>query len=121
MAFIKPIVEPVRIPVNAPFRNARVTSDVAYAIRGLNAGEATPFQQKLALDWVINEVSRFYDLSFRDNQKHQDFAEGKRYVAQQIIRVLNMDGQKIAEMKAREDKDVPPDDGEMPTPEGSPP
>ena len=119
MAFIKPIVEPVRIPVNAPFRNARVTSDVAYAIRGLNAGEATPFQQKLGVEWIINEVSRYYDISFRDNQKHQDFAEGKRYVGHQIIRVINMDPQTVAEIKAREDKAVPPDDGDMQPPEGN--
>ena len=119
MAHVKPIVDPVHIPMNAPFRNAHLTSDIAYAVRGLNAGEATPHQQALALRWIIEEVSKYSDLSFRDNTKHQDFAEGKRYVGHQIIRVLNMNNQKIAEMKAQEDKEVPPDDGEPPNSEGT--
>lgn len=60
------------------------------AIRALAAGNASDTQQKRALDWIINSAAGYYDLSFRpgpDGARATDFAEGKRFVGSQIVKL----------------------------------
>jgi hypothetical protein len=62
-----------------------------FAIQALVKGEADADQQKRALNWIINECCKTYDMSYRpDNQTDTVFAEGKRYVGNEIIRMTKM-------------------------------
>lgn len=62
------------------------------AIKALAEGKASAVQQKLALDWIISELCRTYDVSFRPDDAGGDrdtaFAEGRRFVGLQIRRVI---------------------------------
>lgn len=62
------------------------------AIKALNAGLASSDQQKEALRWIIEDLARTYDLSYRpgtDGDRDTAFAEGKRFVGMQIVKQIN--------------------------------
>lgn len=62
------------------------------AVKALGRGEARADQQIAALNFIIEELCRCYDLSFRPDDvggsRETDFSEGKRFVALQIRRAL---------------------------------
>jgi hypothetical protein len=67
-----------------------------YALRALHTGEATPEQQKLALDFILLVVCKKDDLSFYpDSPRDGDFAEGKRYVGNQVVKLLKLTSTEI--------------------------
>lgn len=67
--------------------------DVA-AIKALAAGIANEGQQKAALSMIINRLCGTYDLSFRPGGlagvRAADFAEGKRHVGNQLVRLTKI-------------------------------
>lgn len=73
-----------------------------YALQALQKGEASPEQQKKALDLIITELSSYYDLSFHpDNPRFTDFAEGKRFVGAQIVKLLKLSPKIIEDSKRK--------------------
>lgn len=65
----------------------------AAAIQALQRGDATKDQQQRALKWLIEKACGTYDLSYRpgeDGRRDTDFAEGKRFVGSQIVKMLNL-------------------------------
>lgn len=76
---------------NAPYMPPKYDDPDIFAIQALVKGEANADQQKRALSWIINECCKTYDMSYRpDNQTDTVFAEGKRYVGNEIIRMTKM-------------------------------
>ena len=65
-----------------------------YALQGVFHGTADAAQQRRALDWIINTAAETYELSFRSDDAGGDresaFAEGKRHVGMQIVKMINM-------------------------------
>lgn len=65
------------------------------AFKNLAAGEATADQQKRALNWIIMHCAGTYDQPFRpggaEGARDTDFAAGKQFVGQQIVKLVNMD------------------------------
>lgn len=63
-----------------------------FALQAMANGEANEGQQKIALNYLIHEICRTYDLSFRPDdrggERETAFAEGRRYVGILIERVL---------------------------------
>lgn len=68
-------------------------ADVA-AIQAIFRGDATPDQQKRALNWVIERAAGTYDMSYipggADGARNTDFAEGKRFVGNSIVKMLKI-------------------------------
>lgn len=66
-------------------------TDIA-AMQALILGEATPYQQKRALDWIIVRAALTYDQSFRsDGTGRADaFLEGRRFVGNQVIKLTKL-------------------------------
>lgn len=67
-------------------------ADVA-AFQALQRGNANPEQQKRALAWVIEKAAGTYDLSYRpgaEGQRDTDFAEGRRFVGLQLVKLLKL-------------------------------
>jgi hypothetical protein len=68
------------------------------ALKHLAAGTADEFAQKRALDWIVNVLCETYGLSFRPSpdggQRATDFASGKQFVGQQIVRLINANPEK---------------------------
>jgi len=65
-------------------------ADIA-ALQELEAGVASPDQQKRALKWIIEQACITYDLSFDPtSERTTSFAEGRRYVGLQIVKMLKL-------------------------------
>ncbi len=61
------------------------------AFRALHRGEASQEQQKRALDWIIQSAAATYDVSFHpDSARLTDFAEGRRFVGLQVVKLLKL-------------------------------
>lgn len=70
----------------APYAKA----DVA-ALQALQAGNANEGQQKRALRWIIENAAATYDMSYRpESARDTDFAEGRRFVGNQIVKLLKI-------------------------------
>jgi hypothetical protein len=70
------------------------------AIQQLERGEAGPEMQKRALSWIINNAAKTYDMSYRPGDTHDTaFAEGKRYVGNEIVKMLKLDASKVRRNK----------------------
>lgn len=79
---------------------ADASKPVVAALHALMDGNATEHQQKLALNWIINEASAPYGVHYypdQDGRRNTDFALGRAFVGQQIIGLLKIDLLKIIE------------------------
>lgn len=72
----------------------------AASFQSLSRGDATAHQQKLALDWIISRAAATYDLSFSpESDSLTAFAEGRRFVGLQIVKMLKIDIEKMKGQK----------------------
>ena len=76
-------------PTHAPYETAD-----AYALKAVANGTANEEQQRRAMRWVIEAAAGTYELSYRpgDSSRDTDFAEGRRFVGLQIVKLINMPG-----------------------------
>ena len=67
-----------------------VTVQETRALKALEAGEATPEQQRRALQAIVKGFARTHDQSFVPDEPatHTAFLEGRRFVGNQILRHL---------------------------------
>jgi hypothetical protein len=74
----------------APYLPA--TYDVAdiAAIQACCVGEATPQQQKRAMDWIMYKAANMNDLEYRTDGRDHAFASGRRYVGMQIYKLTTL-------------------------------
>jgi hypothetical protein len=80
-----------------PLEVAEFTDRDAYAIRSLAKGEATPEQQKLALQWIMQGAGMLTSQSMVFGSPDRTaFNEGRRNVAKQIVHltVVDLDARK---------------------------
>lgn len=74
----------IKRPWHPPVYDEFITA----SIRSLFAGKATEHQQKQAIEWILWELCGVRDLSFRpDSVRDTDFAEGKRFVGLQLVKI----------------------------------
>ena len=77
-----------------PHMPAPYSKPVAYAIKAMAVGEATPDQQQMALAWICNVVCGNNDLSYRPDslggERATVFADGKRFVGLQINKLVKL-------------------------------
>jgi hypothetical protein len=86
--------------VSDPWKPAEWEPADVSALQALHRGNATPDQQKRALDYIINTVAGTYDLSYRPkSDRDTTFAEGKRHVGLQIVTKLKINLAAIKEAK----------------------
>ncbi len=90
---------PVILPANSPVLPPRRFQETAWALKGLNGGEADKGQQTMALAWIIRELCGTYDMPYRPGAPgDSDFAMGKMHVGQQIVALINMSPEQIARL-----------------------
>ena len=64
---------------------------VTAAIQALSRGDASPEQQKAALNWLINVAAGTYNQSFSETGDRETvFAEGRRFVGLQLVKQLHL-------------------------------
>lgn len=88
---------------NKPFFPAEYSlADIA-AIQAMATGTASSDQQKRALKWIVEEACATYGLNFYPGESfNNDFAAGKRYVGQQIIKLTKINSNALKEGKTHE-------------------
>lgn len=80
-----------RKPVSPAISPAEWNEYDALAIKALAAGNASEPQQKRALNWIVNHAAHTYDVSFSPtSDRETSFAEGRRFVGLQIVKLVNM-------------------------------
>lgn len=76
-----------------PHRPAEYDEAVIMAVRAFADGKANDGQQKTVWNWILHDVCQVDGMSYRagglEGQRATDFAEGKRFVANQIRKMLN--------------------------------
>lgn len=80
-------------PAGAPYAPAPYTTEDIGAARALFRGEAQPHEQLRIIEW-LKTMSGGYDLSYRpgeDGRRDTDFAEGKRFVWLQLLKLSKLD------------------------------
>lgn len=76
---------------------AYTKADVA-ALQAMRRGEATADQQVRGMEFIVFDISDRDQMSFRpgtDGARDTDFAEGRRYVGNQIVKLTNLPLSKI--------------------------
>ncbi len=71
-------------------------------------GEATPDQQRLAIEFIVGKLSEADEMTFRsepDGGLGSAFAEGRRFVGSQIARIIKTPISKYSAVKPNPDKD----------------
>lgn len=82
-----------KAPPSAAFAPADYHPADVSSIQALHRGEATPDQQKQALAFIVGTIAEKDGLSWRpgaDGAWQTAFAEGRRFVGLQIVKMLNM-------------------------------
>lgn len=88
-------------PAHAPYLPVPYEDLDAYALRALAKGEANEWQQKRTLDWIIRQAADTYGLSYRpESDRDTAFAEGRRFVGLQIVKLLNLPASVLGKKKA---------------------
>lgn len=86
-----------------PWMSANYDAADAAAIQALIRGDATPEQQQRGMKWIIETASGVYDQSFRpggeEGRRNTDFAEGKRFVGNSIIKLNRLNLSSIGREK----------------------
>lgn len=96
---------PARKPVDLskPYTPAAYSKFDVYALKALQSGTANPAQQQRALAWIINQCAKTYDLPYHpggeEGRRDSDFASGKVFVGQQIVKLLNYDAALLNQLK----------------------
>lgn len=88
-----------RIDDHAPWKPPLYEPGDASALQALASGTAEPYQQKRALEWIVAAAGT-YDLSFRPGpggERDTAFAEGKRFLGLQIVKLLKINVSKLVE------------------------
>ena len=80
----------VKVRINIADKETPFDVADAAAMQALVIGQASPEQQVRAIEWIVNEASGFNDISFHAENNMTAFCEGKRFVASQIRKLVNI-------------------------------
>ena len=96
----------IGVPPHAPYNPPQLSSEIVYAVKAVFSGSANAHQQTEFCRWLIAEVCKKDDMSFRpggaEGSRDTDFAEGKRFVAISLLKPLNMPPEMVAQMREQE-------------------
>lgn len=95
---------------NAPWMPPAYEIADASAFQALTRGDASPDQQKRVVKWLVHEAARTYDMSFRPGpggERDTAFAEGRRFVGLQVVKMVNLDLALLRRTEPRADPHEP--------------
>lgn len=83
-----------------------LTSEIAYAVQALFAGKADGRQQEIFSRWLLIDVCRKDDIPWFPGglaaERDSSFANGRRFVALQVLKAFNQTPEMLAMMRAEE-------------------
>jgi len=75
-----------------PWKPANYAARHIGLMKNLALGEASPEQQREALHFIVTELCQTYNVSYiPDSDRDTAFAEGRRFVGLQIIKLTKLD------------------------------
>lgn len=78
-------------PVRQPWHPAIYDEADAGALKALAAGVANEGQQKRALKYIVETLAGAYEETFfADSERSTSYAQGKRHVGMQIVKLLKL-------------------------------
>lgn len=80
-----------------------VKADAA-ALQAMRRGEAAPEQQTRAMEFIVGDISDRNGMSFRpgpEGERDTAFAEGRRFVGNQIVKITNTPLSRFDEEKSK--------------------
>lgn len=94
---------PPKLP--APWVPVEGVKADAAALQAMQHGEATPDQQARAMEFIIAKIGGFRHTSYRpgghDGDRDTAFAEGRRFVGNEIMRFVNTPLSRFDEEKSK--------------------
>lgn len=95
-------------PRDPPWLPAKYTYSEVVAIRALAEGKANEHQQVTALKWITAAAAMTYDEPFYSDpdggERNTAYACGKAYVGKQILKLINLPGPVLDNMRKEEEK-----------------
>lgn len=89
------------------FKIPSLTPHEVMAIRALEAGEADPHQQRMALDCILKKICRTYDQHFVPGSDRETvFLEGRGFVGQNLLKFMRLEPAALKAVYEEEAKDV---------------
>lgn len=81
----------------------------ASAIQALTRGEATPDQQKRALDWILRKACALPEWAYQPGTSDRDtnIALGRQFVGHQIVKLQNADMSRLRRSEPNADQAEP--------------
>lgn len=99
----------LKLPPGAPYAPTPYSVEDVTALQALDSGRDVPaYVAKRALDWIILHCAGTYDLSFRPGEqgdRETAFAEGRRFVGLQIVKLLKLNVQQLRQTDGRQSSD----------------
>lgn len=87
----QPKLKKVQVKAAAAWEPASWDDHHAHALQALQAGVASPDQQKAALKWIIEGAAGHNDWAYRPaSERDTNMFLGRQFVAKQIIKLLNL-------------------------------
>lgn len=85
------------LEANAPWLPVQISDRAAACAKAMQAGTATPDQQKWFMRWLIYDVCAYYDWAYRpgENDRDTNIALGRQFVGQQVVKHINVNLNKI--------------------------
>jgi hypothetical protein len=80
----------MKLDIHSPVRPTKYENRDVMAIQSLVRGEATPEQQKQALDFIILKMCATYDEPYRPDQRETDYALGKAHVGRELVKLTKL-------------------------------
>ncbi len=75
------------------------------ALQAVQSGTADAYQQRRALDWIIETAAETYGEPFRSDadggERDTSFALGRAFVGRQIVKMLKISPKIVAELRKK--------------------
>ena len=103
---------PSKPPAGAPYAPAPYELADVHALKALAGDEDVPAHQaRRALNWIIHSACGTYDQSYRpgeDGDRDTAFAEGRRFVGNQIVKLVNLSPEIMTRMRKNDARRAKP-------------
>lgn len=77
--------------------------DDVEAIQAVHAGTATAYQQRRALEWIIDHAAETYGEPFRSDadggERDTSYALGRAFVGRQVVKLIKLSPELIAGLR----------------------
>lgn len=93
-----------KLPSEIPWMPSPYDEADRASVRAVAEGNASETQQRRAMVWIVNTCAGLYDRSFRtgvDGDRQTAFAEGKRYVGSEIVKLTKIPPETAADRAAK--------------------